>query len=260
MKTAYPIGNFSAGMSRLREKGNASPASLYSIINGSVDITGGIESRLGTDEETLPPGTIGLVGFQGKLVVFSTEPVTIANTKYKLEVIKHPDSPEIGLRRIHKAFGQLGYLYVVAEFLDGQTFHFWLRQQPSWAPNTPHLFDDAVQPTVQNGYLYVAERLLPKNPSWAANEIRTVGNVIEPTEPTGFNFTVTNTIGLQPRSGAVEPDWVNTDLALTIEDVGITNAQPITQAQEKPGTIKLPPEVVIRYGDGLNKGYEGQVK
>ena len=52
------LSTANAGMTRLRHKGNASPATLYDLLNGYITLSGTIRPRPGTVIDTnLPTGT-----------------------------------------------------------------------------------------------------------------------------------------------------------------------------------------------------------
>lgn len=227
-----------AGITRLRTKGGASEDSLYDLANGYVTAARTIRPRPGSTAHTvLPEGTIGLALFNGVFQVFSDHGIVGMPSNFNLNVLNHPnpdpDNPPT-LVRIWKAEPFMGGLYVVAEWSDnepGGAYHYWIQTASggTWQPNTIHMLYDKVTPTVQNGILYEAHRLLPADPVWQENVERTVNDVIEPTTFNGYKYTAIETYGTPARSGAVEPKWIAEDGAIVIEDADIAVEPPPPQ-------------------------------
>ena len=241
------------GINRLRIKGGASAETLYDLENGYVDASGVIRSRPGVPNVvTLPAGTKGLCAYAGKLIVFShTAKVIPASTPtVECEIVIHPISPDLPLQEIHFAGPILGYLYVVAEFSNGDVYHYWLQSWGTWAANTHYLEGAVVQPSVPNGYAYRAKRLTAADPLWAPDVTRAIGDTVEPTEANGFKYTVVSVNGANPRSAAVEPDWAESDGALTYESADSDGAATTTATDS---ATTLPPDVVDRYGNLIGR-------
>jgi len=149
-----------------------------------------------------------LVAHKCKNYVFSHTPqVTSDPIKYIVATIRHPTDPTIKLQQIHFAAPFMGFLYVAAEFTDGNTWHYWLEELDAWSPSTDYEIGDRVFPTVENGFAYKATRPGSANPAWAPSVERSVSDVIEPTVYNGFKYTVIATTGSNPSSGLIEPDW-----------------------------------------------------
>ena len=160
------------GISRLRNKGGAKPTELYDLLNGYVTPDGGARSRPGTNEVVqLPAETKGMCAFDNGLVVFSHEPKTVdaSTPPVTCEVVPHPDNPDVPLARIHFAGPFLGHLYIVAEYEDATTRHFWLQSWGAWTANTVYALGAVVEPTERNGYGYKATRRYSPGQLWAAN-------------------------------------------------------------------------------------------
>lgn len=214
------------GIVRLRTKGGADPSTLYDLLNGYVTIDGSIQSRPGTVKEIdLPAGTKGMCVFHGQIVVFSTEPKTISNTKYVAVVLSHPTDPSQALEEIHFAAPFMGYLYVAAEFANGDVFHFWLRSGGDWEADTMYKEDAIIEPTTPNGIAYEAHAdSLP--PAWQPDTAYKVGDEVQPTVYTGFKYTAVTVAGDNPSSGDSEPDWVASDGAQVIETIDSQSESP----------------------------------
>lgn len=239
-----------AGITRLRTKGGASPNSLYDLVNGYVTASRTIKSRPGSREVyTLPVGTKGLCAFKGKLHVFSADVVTPTNPLFVAHTLRHPDPAQsaLALKEIHFAAPFLGYLYVVAEFANGDVFHYWLQESANWQANTIYREGDVVQPTLPNGYAYRAARIDAPAPVWAPNVARAIGDKVEPTTANGFQFTVIDTLGASPKSGATEPDWPAEDGATVAEDTDLGTPTPPSLPGSSGTTV--PGSVVDRYGN-----------
>lgn len=218
-----------SGINRLRTKGGADPASLYDLVNGYVDIAGNPTSRPGTRSLViLPAGSQGLCAFAGKLHVFAMTPIDPGDSRFVVDVLIHPDPNFTGtLVAIHFAKAFLGFLYVVAEFSDGQVFHYWLQSNDPWQANTIYLTSDTVRPTSVNGFIY--RPTTQNNPAaWAANTQYVIGDQVQPTVYNGYAYEVVEIDGDVPASGNVEPTWVASDGALVYEDVDNTPAPTTT--------------------------------
>lgn len=220
------------GISRIRTKGVARRDTLYDLINGYVTTDGTIESRPGTVRDaTLPAGTKGLTAHEGQLHVFASAVLEDPLPEgYVLHVITHPDAvagdPDFELAKIHFAEPFMSFLYVVAEFANGDTYHFWLQTAGAWEASRVYMAGDIIEPTTPNGIAYRALRSDPPNPAWAPNVPRAIGDRIEPTEYNGFYYEVTDTIGASPASGSTEPAWPTSEGAEVAEDTeGVTDQQ-----------------------------------
>lgn len=240
-----------AGISRLRTKGGADKESLYDLVNGYVTQANTIESRPGTRTHALlPAGTKGLCVFDGKFYVFS-DSAKVMPDGYVCEILTHPTLAGLTLARIHFAKPMMGFLYVAAEWSNGDVFHYWLQTADEWQENTVYKVGALVAPSVANGYFYRANRADEPGTAWAPNVVRSVGDVVEPTTYNGFKFTVIETYGASPRSGAIEPAWPEVDGAIIAEDTD--GVAPSTTTPPPPGGgDDLPPDIRDRYG--LNSG------
>ncbi|OWB46529.1 hypothetical protein [Stenotrophomonas maltophilia] len=237
------------GINRLRTKGGADPNTLYDLVNGYVDQDGVPRSRPGTkNKNTLPTGaTKGLCAYDGKLIVFSHEPQTIAASTpvVECEVLKHPNTPDLPIKEIHFAGPFLGYLYVVPEFVNGDVFHYWLQRGTTWEPGKIYLPGSLVTPTAPNGIAYQLDSGTEQFQVWVRNVARALGDKVVPSTDNGYYYTVTDTFGPAPRSGATEPSWPTSPGATVFEDSDVANPTPI--AGEQSGN-QLPPDVTDRYG------------
>lgn len=221
------------GISRIRTKGAARRETLYDLLNGYVTTEGTIEPRPGTPRVALlPEGTKGLVGHDGQLHVFAHEALDDPLPEgFVVHVIAHPnavaDDPDYALAKIHFAEPFMRFLYVVAEFGNGDTYHFWLQLTGEWEAERIYRAGDIVEPTTPNGIAYRALRSEPANPAWAASVPRAIGDRIEPTEYNGYYYEVIDTIGAAPASGKTEPVWPTVEGAEVSEDAeGVIDTAP----------------------------------
>lgn len=246
----FALTTAQGGINRLRDKGGASKDSLYDLVNGYVTETNSIKFRPGTRRAySLPPDqTKGMCAFQDKLHVFAWDSVESLDPMVVVNVLRHPTpGSTMPLKEIHFAAPFLGYLYVVAEWLNGDVYHYWLQGTGSWLPNTFYLSGGVVSPTTANGFTYTASRIGSPNPTWTAGTAMTVGMKIEPTVGNGYYYEVIETAGLNPVTGTTEPAWIATDGAIVFEDVdGTAPASPTT-----PTAPTVPPSVIDRYGTGV---------
>ena len=219
MPNIVPLSTANAGMTRLRTKGNASAATLYDLLNGYITLAGTIKPRPGTVVDiVLPADTKGLVAHKSRMYVFSHEPgVTSDPTKYTVAVLRHPTDATIKLQQIHFAAPFMGFLYVAAEFTDGNIWHYWLEELDPWVAATDYDIGDRVFPVTENGFAYQATRLGSPGLAWAAGVERSVNDVVEPTSYNGFKYTVVAVTGSNPTSGAIEPIWPTEPGAQVIE-------------------------------------------
>ena len=166
-----------------------------------------MQARPGTDRNaTLNAETVGLAFLNGDLQVFSIDAQSVP-AGYQDNVLVNPDNAADELKTIWFAQPFMGFLYVVAEFVSGAVFHYWLQSGGSWAANTVYQDGAIVLPTTPNGLAYQVERLTPPNPTWAPETATAVGDQVEPTVPDGFYFRATAVSGSNPHTGQVEPIW-----------------------------------------------------
>lgn len=194
MSRVIQLSGLKQGIQRVREKGGADPDTLYDLVNGYVTIDGGVNQRPGTVEDAeLPAGTLGLMAWNNQLVVFSTTVKSGMPDGYRCEVIVHPFFPSTGLSYIWFSRPMMGYPYVVAEFANGDVFHYWLESANSWEASTMYLEGQVIVPSTPNGLAYKAHRTLPKMPTWTAGMDVSVGTKVEPTEENGYYYEATAT-------------------------------------------------------------------
>ena len=245
------LGQFNAGIDRLRIKGGAAKDALYDLVNAYIDKAGSVRARPGTVAKyTLPAGTIGLAYHDGALQTFADTVIDPGTSNVVVNVLIHPsklgdykdwqypkDWPAstafdstATLSLIHYAQPFLGFLYVVAEFTDGFIFHYWLQTGHAWQKSTAYFPHDDVEtalpvaPPSPNGYVY---KPTPNNPplNWKANTAHALNDEIIPSSDyldnnpnaSDYKFEAIEVIGDTPSSGSTEPDWNMTLNGLTYE-------------------------------------------
>jgi hypothetical protein len=255
------ITSAKAGINRYRTKGGASKETLYDFLNGYVTVAGSFRPRPGSvidslaeGATSLPPGTVGLTTYKDKLVVFADHEVDVSGyAGYAVELLTYPGAHLLEepptLVDIHFAEPFLGYLYVAAEWSDGEVFHYWLQRVSTWQPNTVYMFGELVQPTTPDGYTYRAGRLNPANPLWRPDTAYALGFIVEPTEQNGYQYEAVELVGDSPRSGATEPAWIASPGALVNDDADFGVTVP-DEAGGDGGDSTPPQEVIDRYGLG----------
>lgn len=245
-----PLTVLKGGINRLRTKGGARADTLYDLVNGRLTDAGTVKCRPGTIRTaTLNSLTRGLCAFNDTFHVFCHIIVDVP-AGFTLKVIVHPDATAaapIALSRIHFAAPFLGFLYVVAEFEDGNVYHYWLSSSGTWAASTMYRNGDIVEPTTPNGLAYQAIRISSPFPSWAPNVIRADGDIVEPTVYNDFYYTVVATLGDNPHSGTTEPTWPTTSGSQVTEDSnGLLDSSVTVTQPEVDNTV--PTSVSDRYG------------
>jgi hypothetical protein len=121
-----PLYNLKQGINRLRIKGGANPTSLYDLVNGWITVDGSISQREGTIRaQTLDGTTHGLMADNGVFNVFSITQEAVP-AGYVDNILLDPNDATQDIKTIWFAKPFMGFPYVVAEFLNGDIFHYWL--------------------------------------------------------------------------------------------------------------------------------------
>ena len=250
----YPITVLKGGINRLRVKGGASANSLYDLQNGYVTNDGSVVPREGTlRTATLDSSTVGLAAANGQFNIFSSQFGT-APIGYVLNVLSDPNNTSASPVKIWFAKPFMGFEYVVAEFNNGDIFHYWLQNDGTWTSSTTYTSASIVLPPVANGIAYQGLRDFPAQPSWVAETIITSGSYVEPTTATGFAYQAVATTGSPVHTGAVEPVWPTVAGGIVQEfgdfDVSTSDAGTTQQSNSQISTASpLGANITDRYGN-----------
>ena len=127
--------------------------------------------------------------------VFSAATLSTANLTsisvpagYTLNVLSDPNDPGDGIAKIWFAKPFMGFPYVVAQFDNGDIWHYWLQSDGSWTSSTDYTSASIVTPDIPNGIAYQGVRDFPAQPLWTAETVITSGQYVEPNTPTGFAY------------------------------------------------------------------------
>lgn len=119
------VEDFKSGLDRRKEQVNGTPGSLWECINAHITRGGAIERRKKfVSTYTLPSGTYGFHAIGGVLYVFGsgTDPGVPVGVTYQR--LQHPDG-STGMSKVLESESFDGKIYIVAEFSDGNRYHFY---------------------------------------------------------------------------------------------------------------------------------------
>lgn len=244
------------GISRLREKGGASPDTLFDLTDAYVTTAKTIKQRPGlTADITLTEGTVGLAAYAGRFYVFAADFVAQTDARVTCVVLRHPSSAIAEVVKIHFAQPFLGRLYVVAEFDTSEIFHYWVTNAPDWTASTAYGYLQQVQPTVHTGLVYEASNVSTVV-SWSTGVTIVLGDERQPTTYNGFKYEAVAVTGTAPvKTSDVEPVWPTTEGQTIVEySYGGTTSTPTAPTP----TPTYPPDIYSEYGPfprGYNPNY-----
>lgn len=245
-----PLTVLKGGINRLRTKGAPRADQLYDLLNGYIDQAGGVTQREGTIRvASLTSQTVGLCAVNGVFHVFATSLVSVP-AGYQCDVLAHPTDSALTLSRIWYASPFMGFLYVVAEFSNGDVFHYWLQSSGSWQANTVYYEGDIVLPTTPNGLAYQSQRTLAPYALWSSNTQIAVNTIVEPTTYTGFVYKATAVAGANPHTGATEPTWPTVEDG-TVQEFGDfdTSSTAAETGDGSTSAVPLSSNITGRYGN-----------
>lgn len=248
-----PLYNLKQGINRLRIKGGANPSSLYDLVNAWITVDGSVNPREGTIRaETLNGNTKGLMADDGSFNVFSVTQQAVPSG-YIDNILLNPNDSTQVITKIWFAKPFMGFPYVVAQFANGDIFHYWLQNAGNWAPNTVYDTGTLILPlTTQTGLAYLAQRVSAVNPTWQAETGIALNAIIEPTEYTGFQYKAVAVAGASPHTGESEPVWpvVSAGTIQEFGDFDTSSTDAGTTQGTTPSTAQpLSTTITDRYGD-----------
>lgn len=259
-----PLTALKGGINRLRIKGAASSQQLYDLVNGRITADGSVVVREGTIRSaTLSSGTVGLTVLDGKFNVFSRDLVAVPSG-FVCNRLINPNDATQQPTKIWFAKPFMGFLYVVAQFGNGDIVHYWLQSNGTWAANKVYTTGSIVTPTVSNGLAYLAQRNFPTYPTWSSETATVLNTIIEPTEYTGYAYKAVSVEGAAPHTGATEPSWPTTkggllqefgDFDTSSTDSGTTQTDSGTTASTPLGS-----NITDRYGNSATISGSGSSK
>ena len=177
---AITFDRFDAGLDLSKSPSTEGANQLRKLTNAYVTTARSLRKRPGLRKVAdLEPGTVGLVAGSGVLHTFYGQgSVSHANPLFQANLVPHPAGGK-DIARIHAATVFNGYLYVVAEYDNGDVYHSYLDDPGAWAASTAYNAGDFRRPTTPNGYRY---------------EVVTAGTsgASEPAWPTTVGATVTD--------------------------------------------------------------------
>lgn len=256
-----PLYNLKQGINRLRVKGGANPSSLYDLVNGYINVDGSVKQREGTIlAQTLNGNTKGLMADNGIFNVFSINQQAVP-AGYLDNILIDPNDATQTIKTIWFAKPFMGFPYVVAEFANGDVFHYWLQNGGTWAADTVYDTGTLILPTQPTGLAYLAQRVSAVNPIWQPETSIALNAIVEPTEYTGYQYKAVAVAGSTPTTGASEPVWPIVS-AGTIQEFGDFDTSATdagtTQGTKPSTTQPLSTTITDRYGDSSTIASAGQ--
>ena len=246
---AASLTTITGGISRLRVKGAALKTSLYDLLNGSVTMQGTTKVRPGMIRNSLLSTTTkGLCVYKGAFYTFAHTTVSVPSG-VNLRILLDPNDNTQAIAKIWFAKPFLGFLYVAAEFANGDVFHYWLQSTGTWTANTVYFNGNIVVPTTGEVLAYQSQRTLAPNPVWSPQSAITEGQIIEPTVYNGYYFTATTVTGTNPHTGGVEPTWPAI-AAATVQEFGDFGTSSTASTISTTSTVQpLSSNITDRYGN-----------
>lgn len=188
---------FSSGLDRRKSRDTAGADALFEMTNAFVTAGHEIRKRgCAVVYASIEAGSVGLFSALGGLHAFVDDPgITHGDPLITAQHVPHPTNPLATLQRIYYCDAFQGYLYVVAQYDNGDIFHHYLDAGSSSA--TPRY----------------------ASPAWtAATAYETTSpHYVTPTVPNGFRYECT----ASGTSGGSEPAWPTT-IGATVTDGTVT--------------------------------------
>lgn len=267
MPQPYTMNNFTAGIDRNRNSSPPKDGAFYDLLNCYLGPGHTIKRRGGFAKDQAVAGGIGLTSLAGYLRTFYSGADTGSNALIKTHKIVCPDGSGSALSKVYYAAPIGGYLYVVAGFANGKTFHFYLDDVNLgvWTANTHFNPGDVRAPTVENGLHYQVTSVLASQ-NWAPGIQAISGTtVVQPSTPNGFKYECTALqlpAGITAAyTGDTEPTWplvagqtviesITKDVTMTtpkFNRVQLTGGEPVgdTAQDWRPGHFHAAGEALI---------------
>lgn len=257
-----PLYNLKQGINRLRVRGGANPSSLFDLVNAWITVDGSINPREGTIRaQALNASTKGLMANNGLFNVFSITQQSVP-AGYIDNLLINPNDATQAIQTIWFAKPFMGFPYVVAQFVNGDIFHYWLQNSGTWAPKTVYKNGTLILPlTTPTGLAYLAQRTSPVNPTWQPETGIALNAIVEPTQYTGYMMKAVAVAGTSPHTGATEPIWpiVSAGTIQEFGDFDTSSTDAGTTQGTTPSTAQpLSTTITDRYGDSATIASAGK--
>jgi hypothetical protein len=221
----YVFDNFALGIDRNRNLSPPRDGALYDLVNAYLSPGHTLKRRPGFKKQQALSG-IGMVSWNGKLHTFYSGADPGSNALIQTHRLVCADGSASALSIIYLAQPLLGYLYVVAGFANGKTYHYYLdngsANVPLWTANTQFKLGDMVTPTTANGLRFVALSVVTGS-TWTAASAVALNDVRQPSKPNGFTYKATALTGpagfTNFKTGKTEPKWPKAIGQTVVEDV-----------------------------------------
>lgn len=242
-----PLTVLKGGINRLKVKGGTRADTLYDLVNGFIDQSNSAQNREGTTRFASVPGTAGLAVSNGVFHVFANSLVSVPGG-FQCDVLVHPTNSALTVSKIWFAKPFMGFLFVVAQFSNGDIFHYWLQSTGTWKATTVYKNTDVILPTVLNGFAYEPVRNLQPFATWTSETAIAVNTIVEPTVYTGYVYKATGVAGTTPHTGASEPTWPSA-IGAIVQEFGDFDTSSTAVTGSSTTTPALGQTITDRYGD-----------
>lgn len=226
------ISDFKYGMDRRRPQSSGVPGTLWILKNAVISRGGDIERAKKFDPVfELPAGTFGCYSVRGQLFVFGSAATPVGMpTGVRYQQLAAPSTPT--MTRVLDAKGFDGKIYAIAEYDDGNVYHFYDGARvTAW----DGLADGA------SSFDTVAVRLADLINAQTAYKAQAFGPVVEITaEVPGTGFTIATST--TDTGGASTPTAVNAVLqanVAAVAEVRATGTITITGGTESLGVNRI---------------------
>lgn len=233
MPQPYTTNNFSMGIDRFRNQSPPKDGTFFDLVNCYLTPGHSIKRRPGFTKDQALAGAFGATSYAGKIHTFYSGVDPGSNALVQTHKLVCPDGSLSALSKVYYCAPLGGYLYVVAGFANGKTFHFYLDDVNLgvWTASTHLAYGNVRAPTVENGFHYQLTSK-PADPNWSPNMNVTAGTTyVQPSVNNGYRYkatAVTLPAGItQGLTGNVEPSWPQVPGQTVVET--ITKTETITK-------------------------------
>ena len=193
MPQPYINNNFSMGIDRNRNQSPPKDGMFYDLVNCYLSPGHTVKRRPGFTKDQAIAGGFGLTSYAGKLHTFYSGADPGSNALIQTHKLVCPDGSGSALSKVYYVAPLAGYLYVVAGFANGKTYHFYLDDVNLglWGAATHLNYGDVRAPTVENG-LHFQVTSKAADQSWAPGIGVTAGvTYVQPSIGNGWRYLCT---------------------------------------------------------------------